>query len=47
MIYKYKYYLNFIQDTNKKIFFWLGTVDKVRTKILLLSGDIFIPELVS
>lgn len=24
---------------------WLGIVDKVRTKLLGLSGDIFIPEL--
>jgi len=24
---------------------WLGIVDKVKTKLLSLNGDIFIPEL--
>lgn len=29
----------------KRCLDWLGTVDKVRTKIMCLDEDIFIPEL--
>ena len=35
--------MNKINWTN--VVYWLATVDDVKTKILLLSGNIFIPEL--
>lgn len=48
MYFIYKYFLPLSSSINKVIDIygnWLGNVDRVRTELLGLNGDIFIPEL--